>query len=474
MNAGLRTLTGIVVLALAVSACGQSDEIDVEEAQAQFCSDVEEYVTALDTYGGLFEDVELTVGDVQSAGADLEPARDAVLDSATEFQEAVQADPDSAVTIEIVEPESIEAVEEAEAAFADAVAGIDQRTTVVDAGVAFTSAAYQLQVAWALLFADAGCIEDEAQATQWVSDYVTALQTDLTAVGYYTGRIDGIYGPMTIAAVETLQEEAGLPVTGLMDPATQTALAAALGQRSSAEIGALQGILTATGHYGGPVDGQWSPEVEEALKALQTDLGVPATGVVDAATMRAFEAALEDAGNPPPTTSTSAAGATTTAPAPETTAAETTTTAAPTTTTPPATTVPPVSGGVLDVLAEAGQFTQLLAAIETAGLTETLSGPGPFTLFAPTDEAFGQLAEPLPTDPEALQAVLLYHVVEGSLSGFDLMGSSSVTTAQGSDIAISLDQGQVVLNGSSIVTVSNVTGANGLAHVVNAVLSPPG
>jgi uncharacterized surface protein with fasciclin (FAS1) repeats len=65
-------------------------------------------------------------------------------------------------------------------------------------------------------------------------------------------------------------------------------------------------------------------------------------------------------------------------------------------------------------------------------------------------------------------------VVEGSLSGFDLMGSSSVTTAQGSDIAISLDQGQVVLNGSSIVTVSNVTGANGLAHVVNAVLSPPG
>jgi uncharacterized surface protein with fasciclin (FAS1) repeats len=474
MNAGLRTLTGIVVLALAVSACGQSDEIDVEEAQAQFCSDVEEYVTALDTYGGLFEDVELTVGDVQSAGADLEPARDAVLDSATEFQEAVQADPDSAVTIEIVEPESIEAVEEAEAAFADAVAGIDQRTAVVDAGVAFTSAAYQLQVAWALLFADAGCIEDEAQATQWVSDYVTALQTDLTAVGYYTGRIDGIYGPMTIAAVETLQEEAGLPVTGLMDPATQAALAAALGQRSSAEIGALQGILTATGHYGGPVDGQWSPEVEEALKALQTDLGVPATGVVDAATMRAFEAALEDAGNPPPTTSTSAAGATTTAPAPETTAAETTTTAAPTTTTPPATTVPPVSGGVLDVLAEAGQFTQLLAAIETAGLTEALSGPGPFTLFAPTDEAFGQLAEPLPTDPEALQAVLLYHVVEGSLSGFDLMGSSSVTTAQGSDIAISVDQGQVVLNGSSIVTVSNVTGANGLAHVVNAVLSPPG
>jgi uncharacterized surface protein with fasciclin (FAS1) repeats len=467
----IRLGSALVAAAILLAACGSGDEIDIEEAQAQFCSDVEEYVAALDNYGGLFEDVELTVGDVQSAGADLEPARDAVLDSAARFQEAVQADPDSAVTIEVVEPESIEAVEEAEAAFADAVAGIDQRTTVADAGVAFTSAAYQLQVAWALLFADAGCIEDEAQATQWVSDYVTALQTDLAAAGYYTGRIDGIYGPMTIAAVEQLQEEAGLPVTGLMDPATQVALASALGQRESAQTAALQGILTAAGYYSGPVDGQWSAEVEEALKALQTDLGVPATGVVDAATMRAFEAALAEAGNPPPTTSTTSGAVTTTTPEPATTAGPTTTTAAPATTAPPITT-PPVSGGILDVLAESGQFTQLLAAIEAAGLTETLAGPGPFTLFAPTDEAFAQLAEPLPTEPEALQAVLLYHVVEGSLSGFDLAGSSSVTTAQGSDIAISVDQGQIVLNGVSTVTISNVIGSNGTVHVVNAVLLP--
>jgi uncharacterized surface protein with fasciclin (FAS1) repeats len=124
-------------------------------------------------------------------------------------------------------------------------------------------------------------------------------------------------------------------------------------------------------------------------------------------------------------------------------------------------------------LANAGQFTQLLAAIDSAGLTETLSGPGPFTLFAPTDEAFSQLADPLPSDPEALQAVLLYHVVEDNLGAFELMGLGSVPTAQGGELAISVDAGQIVLNEASTVTISNVLGSNGVVHVVNAVLAPP-
>ena len=183
-----------------------------------------------------------------------------MLDSAAQFQEAVEADPDSAVDIEIIDPESIKIVEEAEAAFDDAVAGIDQRTLVTEAGVSFTSAAYALQVAWARLFADAGCLDDEglANATQWVSEYVTALQTDLATAGYYTGEIDGIYGPGTIDAVERLQEDFDLPVTGLLDPASQAALAELLGQQESAQVAALQGILTATGYYGGPIDGVWS------------------------------------------------------------------------------------------------------------------------------------------------------------------------------------------------------------------------
>ena len=485
----IRTVTALALIAALVSACSR-DEIDIEEAQAQFCSDVEEYVTALDTYGGLFEDVELTVGDVQSAGEDLEPAREAVLDSAARFREAVEADPDSAVDIVLIDPESIEVVEEAEAAFDDAVAGIDQRTLVTEAGVSFTSAAYQLQVAWTRLFLDAGCLDEEgqAEAAQWVSDYVTALQTDLAAAGYYTGEIDGIYGAETIDAVERLQEDFDLPVTGLLDPASQAALAEALGQQESAQVAALQGILTATGHYGGPIDGVWSTEVEGALKALQTELGVPATGVVDAATLRAFEAALTEAGAPPPPTTAAPAGPGTTAPpppattvppattppAPPTTAAPPTTQPVPPATQAPPPTVPVVEDGVLEVLASAGQFGQLLAAIEAAGLTETLSGPGPFTLFAPTDEAFAQLAEPLPTEPEALQAVLLYHVVESNLSAFDLMEMTAVPTEQGSPVAVSVAAGQIVLNGDSTVTVTNVIGSNGTARVVNAVLIPPG
>ena len=147
-----------------------------------------------------------------------------------------------------------------------------------------------------------------------------------------------------------------------------------------------------TGHYSGPIDGIWSPEVEEALKALQTELGVEPTGVIDAETLRAFEAALIAAGNPPPTTTTTAAEAapttvppwrtttTTAAPAVTTTApAATTTTVAPE----PPPTVPVVEDGVLEVLAASGEFTQLLAAIDAAGLTEMLSGPGPFTLLLP-------------------------------------------------------------------------------------------
>ena len=477
MSKSIKVATGLVLVGMLLSSC--SDEIDVEEAQAQFCSDVEEYVGALDTYGGLFEDVELTVGDVQSAGDNLDPAREAVLESAQQFREAVETDPESPVSIELLDSESIEAVQEAEAAFDDAVAGIDQRTLVTEAGVAFTSAAYALQVAWVRLFADAGCIEDEAQATQWVADYVAALQTDLRNAGFYSGDIDGIYGPATIAAVEQLQEGAGLPVTGLMDPATQRALAEILGQQESAQTAALQGILTATGHYSGPIDGIWSPEVEEALKALQTELGVPATGVIDAETLRAFEAALIAAGNPPPTTTSTVAGAaptttpprrtttTTTAPATTTTAAAPGTTVAPE----PPPTVPGVEDGVLEVLAASGEFTQLLAAIDAAGLTEMLSGPGPFTLFAPTDEAIAA-GEPLPADPAELEALLLYHVAEENLSAFDLLEMATVPTASGGEIAVTEENGEITLNGASTVTITNIIGSNGTAHAINAVLVP--
>jgi uncharacterized surface protein with fasciclin (FAS1) repeats len=471
---GRRVLTSLLVTAFVIVGCNQQEQIDVEAAQEQFCSDVEAYVESIDQYGGLFEDSELTVGDVKDASEELSPGLETLRDSAATFQEAVQADPDSGVDVEIVDEESIEAVEEAEKAFAEA-GDIEDSTPIVDAGVEFSSAAYQLEVAWVGLFADAGCLDDDqrrqAEAKRWVSDYVEAIQTDFRTLGYYQGDIDGIYGPLTVAAVEEFQEASGLPVTGLVDPPTQAAVDAALGQRQSAQIGALQAILIATGHYGGEVDGQWSPNVEAALVALQEDLGVPATGVVDAATLRALEAALVEAGREPamPTTTTPAAPATT-APGRVTTTApteSTTTTPAPVTTT-----TVPAGAGILDVLAETGQFTQFLATVDAAGLTETLSGPGPFTVFAPTDAAFA--AATLPAGPEALAAVAEYHLVDGLVAGFDLPAATTLVTLQGGDIAVAVVDGLIVLNEVSTVTLANVPASNGVVHVVDAVLIPPG
>jgi len=322
-------------------------------------------------------------------------------------------------------------------------------------------------VAWVRLFLDARCLDGDAQAEaeaqQWVSDYVSAIQTDLRTVGYYDGEIDGIYGAMTIDAVERFQADNGLPVTGLVDPPTKGALQVALGERTSAQVGALQAIMIATGHYTGPVDDIWSPTVESAPVELQEDLGVPATGVIDAATLRALEDALAASGEEPTIPSTVPATPGSTAPPAETT----TTTRAATTTT-----VPAGGATTLDVLAETGQFEQFLAAVDAAGLTETLSEPGPFTVFAPTDEAFA--ATTLPEGQEALEELVLYHVVDGTHTGFDVQAATSLTTMQGADITITSDQGLVILNGVATVTMSNIDSPNGLAHVINAVLLPPG
>jgi uncharacterized surface protein with fasciclin (FAS1) repeats len=246
----------------------------------------------------------------------------------------------------------------------------------------------------------------------------------------------------------------------------------ALGERESAQVGALQAILIATGHYGGAVDGMWSPEVETALIALQEDLGVPATGVVDTATLRALEAALAEAGQEPEMPTTTAPTApVTTAPGPATTTTpppEVTTTTVPETTT----TTAPEGVSVLEVLAEAGQFTQFLAAVEAAGLSETLGAPGPFTVLAPTDAAFA--AATLPSDPETLTALVEYHVVEGVVAGFDLPATTTLMTMQGGEIAVAVVDGLTVLNEVSTVILANVVASNGVAHVVDAVLTPPG
>ena len=132
---------------------------------------------------------------------------------------------------------------------------------------------------------------------------------------------------------------------------------------------------------------------------------------------------------------------------------------------------------IVEVAVAAGSFTTLVTAVEAAGLVETLNGEGPFTVFAPTDDAFSALPEgtldALLADPAALSDILLYHVVPGEVLAADVVGLESATTAQGSDITVSVVDGTVMLNGSATVTATDVDAANGVIHVIDSVLLPP-
>jgi uncharacterized surface protein with fasciclin (FAS1) repeats len=133
---------------------------------------------------------------------------------------------------------------------------------------------------------------------------------------------------------------------------------------------------------------------------------------------------------------------------------------------------------IVAVAKSAGTFTTLVAAVEAAGLAETLMGPGPYTVFAPTDEAFAKLPEGtvenllLPENLEQLKAILLYHVVSGSVMAADVVTLSEATTVNGATIAITVGEG-VVLNGTTNVVTTDITASNGVIHVIDSVLLPP-
>ena len=133
-------------------------------------------------------------------------------------------------------------------------------------------------------------------------------------------------------------------------------------------------------------------------------------------------------------------------------------------------------GTIVDVATEAGTFTTLLQAAETAGLVETLAGEGPYTVFAPTDEAFAAVdpatLEALLADPEALADVLLYHVVAGEVMAADVVELDSATTVQGSDVPIVVD-GDTVMVGDATVVTTDIPASNGVIHVIDQVLIPP-
>lgn len=133
------------------------------------------------------------------------------------------------------------------------------------------------------------------------------------------------------------------------------------------------------------------------------------------------------------------------------------------------------TGDIVDVAVANGSFTTLVAAVQAAGLVDALKGDGPFTVFAPTDEAFAALpegtVEALLNDIPALTAILTYHVVPGQVMSTDLSEGQTATTLNGADITITLANGAMV-NGASIVA-ADVAASNGVIHVIDAVILPP-
>jgi uncharacterized surface protein with fasciclin (FAS1) repeats len=132
---------------------------------------------------------------------------------------------------------------------------------------------------------------------------------------------------------------------------------------------------------------------------------------------------------------------------------------------------------VVENAVNAEGFKTLVAAVKAAGLVETLSGKGPFTVFAPTDEAFAKLPEGTlesllkPENKDQLVAILKYHVVPGNVTAKDVVKLSEATTAQGGKVKIAVKDGNVMVDNAKVVK-ADITSSNGVIHVIDAVILP--
>jgi uncharacterized surface protein with fasciclin (FAS1) repeats len=132
---------------------------------------------------------------------------------------------------------------------------------------------------------------------------------------------------------------------------------------------------------------------------------------------------------------------------------------------------------IVDTAVGAGSFTTLVAAVQAAGLVETLKGEGPFTVFAPTDAAFAALpagtVEDLlkPENKDKLVAILTYHVVAGKVMSTDLTEGMKAASVQGGELTMTLDGGAKV-NGA-VISTADIEATNGVIHVIDSVILPP-
>ena len=129
---------------------------------------------------------------------------------------------------------------------------------------------------------------------------------------------------------------------------------------------------------------------------------------------------------------------------------------------------------IVDIAVQAGSFKTLVQAVQAAGLVETLSGEGPFTVFAPTDEAFAQIPQDtlqaVLANKEQLTAILTYHVVPGKLMAADVVRSTQLQTVQGQSITVSTEGGVRIDNANVVQT--DIEADNGVIHVIDRVIMP--
>lgn len=138
---------------------------------------------------------------------------------------------------------------------------------------------------------------------------------------------------------------------------------------------------------------------------------------------------------------------------------------------------PAAKKDIVETAVAAGSFKTLTAAIQAAGLTDTLKGKGPFTVFAPTDEAFAKLpagtVENLlkPENKQKLVAILTYHVVAGRVTAAEVSKMTEAKTVNGKDLAIRTDMGHVMINDATVIK-ADIECSNGIIHVIDTVLIP--
>jgi uncharacterized surface protein with fasciclin (FAS1) repeats len=299
----------------------------------------------------------------------------------------------------------------------------------------------------------------------------TKLQQALQFLGFYSGPIDGIDSPELTTAIAAFQTSVGLEPTGLYDAATDKALREALGVYSnllSSSTAGLQQLLTTLGFYTGPIDGVWSTALTDAMKALQTELGVPPTGVPDAATLSgAYKRGV--ASGTPPTTVPGVTVPVTTPPV-----------------TIPVPPLPPVDPGCSsadDLFAKLNadpQYSTFVKLLVAAGFNGAFPCGVSFTVFAPTNAAFDTLPagvlDSLLSSPGAAKPILGIHIIEGSAQ-LSPLPAGDLETINGSIVAIAVtappdgSAAVTTVGGAAISSsVPEVKASNGVIHTIDSLI----